>query len=443
VVGFVQKAGVRVKRLLAVALVGVAVLIAAADATAESLVYLDGSGDVAAARPDGSAARKLVSNGFDKGPIAVDGKGRIAYFYSSGSDPFHELIDKTGKHLAGPFLFGNMGICGAISPFRLAASPDGTWLAATYIRGNACDSGDFQVKTRLISSDGPTLDDSVYGAFYDLVEPRFLPQQQALLSGVIDNQVNIWQAPNAPTMVPWIGLNDPNWDIDSFDYDPSRNRMIMEQSPSGTPEGGERRDFILIDFDSPGGTLNVICSREGLVASSTNRARPRYSPDGKQIAWIGPAGIYVSPAPTDNGGTCTLSPKLVIPGGTAVEWAPFTLENATTGGKLHITAVTGTTRAGFRKGSTVKVDAPAGGKVAVKATVSKAAAKSLKLVKKPRGPVVVASGSKKAAKAGSLAIKLKPTAKVKSAWRKLAGVRVTLKAVQGSRSATRTVKLTR
>lgn len=432
------------KRLLAVLLVGSGLLFCASHASASSLVYLDGSGDISAAKSDGSGARKIVQNGFDKGPISVDGSGTISYFYSSGGSPFHEQVDKTGKHVSGPFLFGNMGICGAISPFRSASSPDGTWIAATYIHGNSCDTATFTLKTRLIDANGPTLDDSVYGAFNEMREPRFLPQGDAQLSGIVGNEIDIWQAPNDPTLVPWIGLNDPNWDIDSFDYDPSRNRLIMEQSPAGVSEAGEKRDFILIDFSAPAGTLDVICAYDGLVASSSNVARPRYSPDGKMIAWNAPAGIFVSPAPTNDADTCTLSPKLVVPGGSGVEWAPFDLQgDPGSGGKLRIASVKGTTRAAFRNGSTVNVAAPAGGQVKVTATVTKASAKALKLVKRPRGAVVVATGRRSAAAAGNVAVKLKPTAKVKSAWRKLAGIRVTLKAVQGSRSATRTVKLTR
>ncbi|MBN8867159.1 MAG: hypothetical protein J0H98_06370 [Solirubrobacterales bacterium] len=431
------------KRLLTVLVVWAGMLGLATAAQAASLVYLDRDGDVATARPDGSGARKLISNGFSKGPISVDGSGRIAYFYTSGGSPFHELIDKDGKHLAGPFLFGNMGLCGYVDPFRSASSPDGTWIAATYIHGNACDTATFTPTTRLIDANGPTLDDSIYGAFHYLVEPRFLPQDQALLSGVIDNQINIWQGPQTPTMIPWIGLNDPNWDIDSFDYDPSRNRLIMEQSPASTPEGGEPRDFLLLDFDGPGGSLSPVCAYDGLVASSTNRARPRYSPDGTKIAWTGPAGIYTSPAPTDGGGgTCTLTPKLVVPGGDSVEGSPATLADAPQG-RLQITKVAGTSRAKFRKGATVTVAVPAAGPVRVSATVPKGVAKSLRLAKRPRAAVTIASGSARAKSAGTVTVKLKPTAKAKRAWKKLTGVRVTLKATQGSRSATRTVKISR
>jgi hypothetical protein len=54
--------------------------------------------------------------------------------------------------------------------------------------------------------------------------------------------------------------------------------------------------------------------------------RPFWSPDGTQIAWNGADGIYVSPAPVPGADdTCVLAPKLVVPGGNEVHWAPFDL----------------------------------------------------------------------------------------------------------------------
>lgn len=416
-------------------------------ASADSLVYLDGAGDVAAARPDGSGARKLVSNDANLRALSVDDSGRIAYFMKvDDGDPFHYLIDKDGKRLAGPYLFGDMGLCGGASPFRSAISPDGTWIAASYIRGTtSCSSPDFTIRTRLIDSDGPTLDGSIYGEHSNLLEPRFLPRQQPLLSGISGNLIQVWQSPSEPTMTPWILLNDPAWEIDSFDYHPSQNLMIMEQSLAGFPDGGERRDILLLEYEAPGSpNLAGICTFDGLVAQSEQLARPRYSPDGSKIAWSAPTGIFVSPAPTNNGGACALSPKLVIPGGKEVEWAPFDLAGTSgPGGKLQIARVSGTSRAGFRGGATVRVRVPAAGLVKITATVPKGSARRLKLAKRPTRPVKVASGQRRAGGPGTVSIKLNTTAKTKAKWRQLAGVRVTVRAVQAGRSATRTVKLTR
>ncbi|MCB0869381.1 MAG: WD40 repeat domain-containing protein [Solirubrobacterales bacterium] len=435
------------KRLTVVFSVAFGLFAGGGSASADSLVYLDGDGDLSAARPDGSGTRKLVSNDANLRAVSVDGSGRIAYFAKvEDGDPFHYLIDKEGKRLAGPYLFGDMGLCGGASPFRSDFSPDGTWIAASYIRGTtSCGSPDFTIRTRIVDSDGPTLDGSIYGEHSNLLEPRFLPRQQPLLSGISGNLIQVWQSPSEPTMTPWILLNDPAWEIDSFDYHPDENLMIMEQSPAGFPDGGERRDILLLEYEAPGSpNLAGICTYDGLVAQSEQLARPRYSPDGSKIAWSGPAGIFVSPAPTNNGGTCSLSPKLTIPGGKEVEWAPFELASAPgPGGKLQIAGVNGTSRVGFRNGATVRVRVPAAGLVRVTATVPKGVARRLKLAKRPTRAIKVAGGQRRAGKAGTVSIKLKTSAKAKAKWRLLAGVRVTIKAVQGTRSGTRTVKLTR
>lgn len=155
----------------------------------------------------------------------------------------------------------------------------------------------------------------------------------------------------------------------------------------------------------------------------------------------------MSPVPSDNGGTCTLEPKLVIPGGTQVEWAPFDLSSAPGGGsdapKLVIAGAKGTSRAGFRKGMTVRVKVPSAGLVRVTASVAKGVANRLKLARSPRRPVIVATGSRRAGGAGLVNVKLKPATKAKAAWRRMNGVRVTLKAAHGNLGATRTVKLSR
>ena len=56
-------------------------------------------------------------------------------------------------------------------------------------------------------------------------------------------------------------------------------------------------------------------------------------------------------------------------------------------------------------------------------------------------PVVVATGSGVAKKAGTLAVKLKLNATGRKKLKKLKGVKLTLKIVQGGRTTTKTIKL--
>jgi len=63
---------------------------------------------------------------------------------------------------------------------------------------------------------------------------------------------------------------------------------------------------------------------------------PRFSPDGSMISWTGAQGVYVSPAPTTNGGVCGLQPKLIAPGAKDASWGPANLpvpSGGTAGGK--------------------------------------------------------------------------------------------------------------
>jgi hypothetical protein len=47
----------------------------------------------------------------------------------------------------------------------------------------------------------------------------------------------------------------------------------------------------------------------------------RLSPDGTMLAWQDRAGVYVSPVPPQTGGgTCTLQPRLIAPGGRRPDW---------------------------------------------------------------------------------------------------------------------------
>lgn len=418
---------------------------------AESLVYIDATRNIATSRPDGSLARRVTTGATQEAaPKAIsveDDGGIVSFLRLPGGDPFLWVHRQDGTVQRGPFLF-DMPMC-SVSPVRSAVTPDGVFVAATYIRGNGCmPTGGSELQTKLVSATGPTMGD-IYGYHSGLTEPRWLRHPDMRLAGLEGDVIRVWSSPDEPVLQDWLTLDDTlSWDIDSFDVHPAANRMIIEQSPQGTPDGGERRDILLLSYTGPPGPTSVptpICTLDGLVANSELRARPRFSPDGTRIAWNGPDGIYVSPAPVAGpGGVCTVSPKLVVPGGSEVEWSRLDLNAGTgPGSKVQIEAIRGADRAGFRKGLTLDLDAPAAGLIKAKATVSKPVAKRLGLSRRPRGPVVVAKGSARAGSAGAVKLKLKPTKKAKRVWKKMGGVTLRVEVTQGGSTSTRSIKLRR
>lgn len=436
-------------------------------ASAESLVYRDAAGDIAIANPDGGQVTRITT---DASPALVysapgvdDVGGIVASAKPSDGPATVQVRDQDGAVVRGPFAFP-MPLCASISPFRWAVRPDGVFAAGTYVRGNLCTGSTFNVSTRLVSTRLATAG-TEYGEWASVTEPRWLRHPDVRLAGRIDDTIKVWPGPEQPIFDDWVGIADDHlWDIDSFDVHPTQNLVLMEQSPEGVPAGGERRDIALASYTDPPGAasaVSTVCTRDGLVASSTTPSRPRYSPDGTRIAWTGPAGIYVSPAPAGGGGECALSPALVIPGGRDVEWARVDVAAPPPGGdpgdgapgprpgagggtapvKLAVGAVSKRTRAAFRAGLRLTVDAPRAGRITVAATVPKAVARRTGIAPKARGPVRVASATRRVTAAGRLTVVLKPTARAKARAARLKGVKLAVRVTMGTAKATRVVKL--
>ena len=85
--------------------------------------------------------------------------------------------------------------------------------------------------------------------------------------------------------------------------------------------------------------------------------------------------------------------------------------------------------------SRVKVKVRGPGKVSIKGTVP------ARRVGRRGKPVVVAKGSQRARAAGTVTVRLRLTALGRKRVRRLKGARLTLRITQGSRSATKVVKL--
>jgi hypothetical protein len=181
------------------------------------------------------------------------------------------------------------------------------------------------------------------------------------------------------------------------------------------------------------------------------------SQDGKLVAWNDSRGLVVAGTPTSNADPCVLTSAPVVISPTASQGSigganmsaflpkpppgtpgpgpgPGTPTNpaaplATLPAKLTTKAL------GAKGGLTVKVKVARAGKVTLSATVPAA-----RMARKGK-PVVIATGSAIAARAGIVKVKLRLTAPARKRLKRLKGARMTLRTTQGGRSTTRSVIL--
>jgi hypothetical protein len=312
-------------------------LLGASTAGAASLVYLDSGNDVAVARPDGSGAKKVThatdaDHGYKAISVADDG-GITAFLRQrddSGNSSF-VVLDQNGNVLKGPFLFERYGICGGLAPFRTATTPDGSFTAVVYWKGSSnCLGGSPTTSTRLVSRNSPTIGTDTYPSYDYLTEPRWLRHPDVRLAGINGGTLSVWQNDGAH-MDPWLALPAGSPDeLDSFDFHPTDTKLLLDFSQAAVTGSKPHRLELYSYTEMSTGSAALtdpnpqfICAAESYVTDDTGGGRPSWSPDGTQIAWRGVDGIYVSPAPVASGGTCTLQPRLVVPGGTDPHWASF------------------------------------------------------------------------------------------------------------------------
>jgi len=362
----------RLSSLLLLALCALAAVPAVGQAA--SLVYLDQGNDVAVARPDGSLAHKIThatdaTHGYKAISVADDG-GITAYLSGtdgSGNASF-VVLGPDGAVRSGPFLFERDGICGGLSPFWTATSPDGTFVAVAYQRGsNNCIGGSSTFSVRITNRTSPTFGTSTYPSYDYLVKPQWIRHPDQRLAGVEGNTLKVWQN-DAAHMQDWITVSG-GLELVGFDFHPTQTKLLLDLAEeAGT--GVKPHSLALLTYTelSTGVAAptdpapQFVCSADAYMISGTG-GRPVWSPDGSQIAWNGPAGIYVSPAPVAVGETCLLSPTLVVPGGREVHWSSSDLtEPAPPAGAGVVTtppAGGSTKKPGTGGGGTTNPSAPA------------------------------------------------------------------------------------
>src|SRR3954468_16118673 len=293
-----------------------AVLATAAPASASSITYTKNS-NVWLTTPDGSYQKAVTTDGtaanryqapdqLDDGTIVAARPSPRAFY----------ALRQDGSLRNAPLLApGNS--CGT-GPLDLDVTPDSGLIVFQYVHSDFCfnptPGNGPRSRVTFAFSDVPT-GSATFLKHDNWTAPRWTPGTDfASMVAIGGGSIGIQ---GGGTVSPWLA-SDPSVElIKSFDISRTGNRVLVETTP---PSGSPSR-LVLWQNDGAPKSINntgtALCTAESFAAGD---ADPRWSPDGTKIAWEGPAGVYVSPAPVVNGTTCVLQPTLVAPGGHDPAW---------------------------------------------------------------------------------------------------------------------------
>jgi hypothetical protein len=290
----------------------------AGSASAASISYVGTDGNVWLVSPDGSASKQVTTNGSagegsyrsptqkNDGTIAavrrVAGTGNaFVHFFrpADGAQVDAWNLPKTG---AGSFVPFNGG----------QVSPDGGMYAYDW-RFFDCSTNPCQGNQRVSFISGPgTTNPCLINCHVGHFRPRWIPGTP--YAGFIGEGLSSINVQSQAGVKPWLQSNPAVETIDSFDVS-STGRTLIETSAPGPSSS----NLVLFQNNGtpPNGNPQALCTADGFAGENS---LPRWSPDGSMISWKGAGGVYVSPAPTVQGATCVLQPKLVAPGGSEPSW---------------------------------------------------------------------------------------------------------------------------
>jgi hypothetical protein len=325
------------------------------------------------------------------------------------------------------------------TPVDVAISPDGTKVAYTFY-GYECPVGascGARTTTGVIPSDRFAAAAETTSYFHS---PSWVTNSRMLNSGGFGSHVNIQDLGTEPFN--W--LTDQETDLGDAELTRGGDKLVAVRgygnsthvvwyAVKGNAQSGPK----------PAENPEAIC----LTGEQAGFDQPTWAPDGNQVAWSEPDGIWIH---RDAAGCATQQPTLVLPGGSEADWGPADVnpgprETAGGGGPSTgggpVTGGGGTTTGGSRLSFTLK---SAKGKLRVTGRVVKvkigcACTYSAKLTLKGR---VVARKNGSLKKAGStVALKLgaKQARAVRKLGRKSKALRLVVTAKSGGATGTRSV----
>jgi hypothetical protein len=257
-------------------------------------------------------------------------------------------------------------------------------------------------------------------------------------------------APYGTSFTPWLNLSTVGLDVRRTDVAANGKlaAIELEQWDGGSQTIGKIAVVATNGVDQAP-TFAVDC----FVPTSGVAKEASLSLDATRIAWKDEQGLKVAGAPTSAGDPCELTSPPVVISPTASEGAigganiaAFLPASAqppgggppTGGGGAPLVTLPKTLTAkalASRRGIAIKVKVARAGKVKLSGTVP------AKVLRRKGKPIVVATGSTTAARAGTVTVRLRLTSAARKKRNRLKGARMTLRVTQGGASTTKHVTL--
>ena len=420
---------------------------------AESIAYVDG-GEVWLSSLDGAKKVRLATHVVNSAgetekwlAVAASDGGRIvaARNFPGRSSRFSwfKVWEPDGTSTVEGPLTAPSGWATYTYPLGFDVTPDGKHMIYGYSNSGFCCPQSFGHGTYVRPVSNSSLDPIVISGADD---PTLFGTRVIAHSGTT---VNVQDAATTygTTFAPWLDVAGTGYELHRTDVaaNGALAALELEQWDTGTQTVGKIAVAATQGVDQfPSFAVDCYLPANGVAREAS------LSADATRIAWKDAGGLKVAGTPTSAADPCELTSPPVVISATASEGAigganvgPFLPATPTGGGpstggtapvatlpkKLKTKALAGA------KGVPIKVKVTRAGKVKLSGTVP------AKILKRTGKPVVIATGSATAQRAGTVTVKLRLTAAGRKKQKRLKGARMTLRVSQGSVSSTKRIKL--